>query len=99
MSEGKKQAQAAGKAKAAPSAQEAGAVVYIGPDIPGAKQYTVYNNGLPDALKEKMEGHPVFKSLVVPVGRLAQATAELAEEGSALGILFGKAQGAERKSS
>ena len=90
MSEAKKPT---GKAKAAPAAQEAEIVVYIGPDIPGAKQYTTYNAGLPDALKEKIKEHPFFNSFVVPVGKLAQANAELAQEESALSILFRKARG------
>lgn len=90
MSEAKKPT---GKAKAAPAAQEAEIVVYIGPDIPGAKQYTTYNAGLPDALKEKIKEHPFFNSLVVPVEKLAKASAELAKEGSALSILYRKASG------
>lgn len=104
MSEAKKPD---GKAKAAPAAQEDEnirgyrkfedeTVVYIGPDIPGAKQYTTYNAGLPDALKEQIIEHRVFESLVVPVERLAKASAELAKEGSALNILYRKA-GALRK--
>lgn len=90
MSEAKKPA---GKAKAAPAAQEAETVVYIGPDIPGAKQYTTYNAGLPDALKEKIKEHPFFNSLAVPVEKLAKASAELEKEGSALSILYRKASG------
>ena len=90
MSEAKKPA---GKAKAAPAAQEAETVVYIGPDIPGAKQYTTYNAGLPDALKEKIKEHPFFNSFVVPVEKLAKASAELAKEGSALSILYRRASG------
>ena len=90
MSEAKK---TVGKAKAAPATQEAEIVVYIGPDIPGAKQYTTYNAGLPDALKEKIKEHPFFNSLVVPVEKLARASAELAREGSALSILYRKASG------
>ena len=88
MSEAKK---AAGKAKAAPATQEAETVVYIGPDIPGAKQYTTYNNGLPDALKDRAKAQPFFNSLIVPVERLAQASAELAKEGSALSVFFKRA--------
>lgn len=89
MSEAKK---TAGKAKAEPATQAAGAMVYIGPDIPGAKQYTVYNAGLPDALKEKIKEHPFFNSLVVSVTGLAKANAELTKEGSALSILYRKAR-------
>lgn len=88
MSEAKK---AAGKAKAAPTTQEAETVVYIGPNIPGAKQYTTYNAGLPDALKEKIKEQPFFNSFVVPVEKLARASAELAREGSALSTLYRKA--------
>lgn len=66
-------------------------IVYIGPDIPGIKQYSVYNNGLPDALKEKTKEHPVFLSLIVPVSRLPQANKELSTEGSALTTLFQRA--------
>lgn len=90
MSDAKK---TAGKAKAAPTTQEAETVVYIGPNIPGAKQYTTYNAGLPDALKEKIKEQPFFKSFVVPVEKLAKASAELAKEGSALSILYRKASG------
>lgn len=105
MNEAKK---ATGKAKAAPTTQEDEnvreyrkfeneTVVYIGPDIPGAKQYTTYNAGLPDALKEKIVEHRVFESLVVPVERLAKASAELAKEGSALNILYQKASALSKK--
>ena len=94
MSEAKK---TVGKAKAAPATQEAEIVVYIGPDIPGAKQYTTYNAGLPDALKEKIVEHRVFESLVVPVERLAKASAELAKEGSALNNLYQKASALSKK--
>lgn len=65
--------------------------VYIGPDIPGAKQYTVFNNGLPESLKKKIESKPFFNSLIIPVKNLAQAGRELDTEGSALNILFKKA--------
>lgn len=77
--------------KAEQGAPETEALVYIGPDIPGAKQYTTFNGGLPDALREKIEEHPFFNSLVVPVGKLAKTGAELAREGSALNILYRRA--------
>ena len=94
MSEAKKTTEkATEKTKAAPTTQEAKTVVYIGPDIPGAKQYTTYNAGLPDALKEKIKEHPFFNSFVVPVEKLAKASAELAKEGSALSTLYRRASG------
>lgn len=65
--------------------------VYIGPDMPDAKQYTVFNNGLPESLKKKISEKPFLKSLVIPVNKLAQASAELNQEGSATDTLFKKA--------
>lgn len=88
MSEAKK---TTGKAKAASATRETETVVYIGPDIPGAKQYTIYNAGLPDALEEQIVEYRIFESLVVPVEKLAAASAELRKEGSALSVLYQKA--------
>lgn len=67
------------------------AVVYIGPDISGVKQYTTYNAGIPDALKDKIKEHPFFNAFVIPVGKLAWANAEIEKQGSALNILYQKA--------
>ena len=86
----KKQTQETGKVKK--SLKKTEIMVYIGPDIPGARQYTVFNNGLTDALKEKIEEHPFFNSLVIPIGRLPQASMELAKEGSALNLFFRRAK-------
>ncbi len=66
-------------------------VAYIGPDIPDVKQYTVFNNGLPAALVQRIADKPFFNSLIVPVTKLAQANVELAKEGSALNVLYKKA--------
>lgn len=90
MSEAAEKKQTPRKAAKAPEKRQ-GIVVYIGPDIPGAKQYTTYNNGLPDALKDRAKAQPFFNSLIVPVERLAQASAELAKEGSALSVFFKRA--------
>lgn len=91
MSEAAEKKQMPKKAAAKAPEKQPGIVVYIGPDIPGAKQYTTYNNGLSDVLKEKIIEHRVFESLVVPVEQLAKASVELAKEGSALNILYRKA--------
>lgn len=91
MSEATEKKQTHKKAAAKEPEKQAGIVVYIGPDIPGAKQYTTYNNGLPDALKDRVKTQPFFNSLIVPVERLAQASAELAREGSALSVFFKRA--------
>lgn len=69
-----------------------GTVVYVGPDMPGiAKQYAVFNNGLPEALKEFIKDRPVFRQLVVPVGQLTQVNVELGKEGSAMNALYRRA--------
>lgn len=72
-------------------------VVYIGPDIPGAKQYTTYNAGLPDALKAQIIDYRIFEFFVIPVDKLATAMAELTKEGSALNTFYQKANEILRK--
>ncbi len=67
-------------------------LVYVGPDLPGiSARYTVYNNGLPKALEEHIKTKPVFRSLVVPVERLAQVNMDFAAEGSAINTFYRKA--------
>ena len=90
MSETEKR-QTTKKVVAKETPQKQGTVVYIGPDIPGAKQYTTFNNGLPEELKKKISEQPFFRSFVVPVAGLARANVELAREGSALNVLFCRA--------
>lgn len=92
-----KKQQTTKKAAVKESPPKQGSVMYIGPDIPGAKQNTVFHNGLPDVLKEKVKEHPVFRSMIIPVEKLAQARMELETEGSALYVLYRKAQNAGRK--
>ena len=91
MSDAEKKIQLTKKAAAKEEMQKKEKVVYIGPDIYGSKQYTVFNNGLPDVLKKKIQEQPFFRSLIVPVEKLAQANMELAKEGSVLNILYQKA--------
>lgn len=67
-------------------------VVYIGPDIPGVKRATTFNNGLPKILEQQVKERPYLSSLIVPCKRLAQASAELGREGSALAILYKRAE-------
>lgn len=91
---GRVKGRASGKApsRPAPGGQKPGTAVYIGPDIPGtAARYAVYNNGLPEPLEAYIREHPAFRPMVVPLGRLAQAKAELDRPGSAASVLFRKA--------
>ena len=46
---------------------------------------------MPDVLKDRVKTQSFFSSLIVPVERLAQASAELAKEGSALSVFFKRA--------
>lgn len=65
------------KSKGAESAKK-GVVVYCGPTIPGvAKQYTIYNNGLPAALEKRAEEIPEIRGLLVPLDRLPETMKNL----------------------
>ena len=52
--------------------------VYIGPTVPGVAVHgTIYNNGPSKELEAPMKKEPAFRSLLVPVEKLANATAEI----------------------
>lgn len=66
-------------------------VVYCGPSVRNvARQYTVYNGGIPDVLKQFIMEHPAAKGLLVSVDRFAQVRIELETKGTAKSILFKK---------
>lgn len=82
------------KAKAATTGKQ----VYCGPTIRGvAKQYTVFENGLPAKLAELAEQKPVFKALIVPVSKFATTRERVERVGTAESILFAKAAAALKK--
>ena len=86
MSDEKKTAAAVDKA---PTVQ---AVAYCGPTIKGiAPQYTVFVDGLPDKLKEKVEQVPLLKALIVPLDKLAEMRVKLEQDGTRENILCNKA--------
>jgi hypothetical protein len=69
------------------------AVVYVGPTIIGvAKQNTVYNNGIPAALKAAIEESPIIGNLVIPTNKLPMALKEIASKQGAMQIYFDKAK-------
>lgn len=80
-------------ARGTPVGGKAPMMVYIGPSFPGVRQYTVYNNGLPAVLEERIEKEPAFKSLAIPVEDLAGARKGLATGGSAIRMLYQRAEG------
>lgn len=61
------------KKKEAP-ANDSGPVVYCGPTLPGtARQYTVYQNGIPGPLAGAVAENPALGSLILPLNRLPEA--------------------------
>lgn len=74
--------------KLAPVQAVGKAVAYIGPTFRGAAKGTVYNNGLPQALKEAIEAKPAISQLLVPVEGLPKANKSLADPDSALSRLY-----------
>ena len=55
------------------AAEAAGTVVYCGPSIRGvARQYTAYNNGIPQGLKEATEKNKILAALIVPLEELPE---------------------------
>ena len=54
--------------------------VYCGPSVRGvARQYTTYQGGIPDPLKEFIKEHPAVRGLIVPASRFAIVRQRLAK--------------------
>ena len=65
--------------------------VYCGPSVRNvARQFTVYNGGIPDALKEFIKEHRAARGLIVGVERFAQMRTRLETPGTGEFILFRK---------
>lgn len=74
------------------AAQVQAPVAYCGPTIKGiAPQYTVFVDGLPDKLKEKVEQVPLLNALIVPLDKLAETRVKIDQEGTRENILYNKA--------
>lgn len=66
--------------------------VYIGPTIPGVATHgTIYNNGPSRELEEAMKKEPAFKGLLVPVDKLANASAEIERKDGAAYVFYQQA--------
>ncbi len=73
-------------------------IIYMGPSIRGVAAYgTVYNNGIPDALGEKIREIPVIAQLLVPVEAASQAMADRADGSTAFGACYEKTLAELRK--
>lgn len=63
--------------------------VYVGPTIPGVvKANTIFRNGLPTALSQRMEQDGAVKSLVIPLEDWPRVRQELAAQRGALYRLY-----------
>ena len=73
-------------------AEVVGTVAYCGPTVKGiAPQYTVFVDGLPEKLKEKVEQVPLLNALIVPLDKLAETRVKIDQEGTRENILYNKA--------
>ncbi len=71
--------------------EESGLFVYCGPSIRGvARQYTVFNGGIPDYVRDFAEKHPIARTMIVPVERFAEMRTKLETKGTAEALLYGK---------
>ena len=78
----------AAKTKATQAEQK----VYCGPTIRGvARQYTVFENGLPAKLEALAAEKPVFRALIVPVSKFAVTRERVERAGTAESILYANA--------
>ena len=74
------------------AAQVQAPVAYCGPTVKGiAPQYTVFVDGLPEKLKEKVEQVPLLKALIVPLDKLAEMRVKIEQDGTRENILYKKA--------
>ena len=70
------------------AAEAAGTVVYCGPSIKGvAKQFTAYNNGIPEGLKAATEKNKV------PLEDLPEAMRQLRQKSGRIHTLYKAVQG------
>lgn len=82
-----------GKETEKTKAAEPEKVIYMGPTIRGvAVQGTVFEGGIPPELEEAGTQARAVMALVIPVKDLPKANRELAIEGSALDVLYKKAE-------
>lgn len=63
--------------------------VYVGPTIPGVvKTNTIFRNGLPAALLERMEQDGAVKSLVIPLEDWPRVRQDLAAQHGTISRLY-----------
>ena len=76
------------------AAEAAGTVVYCGPPIKGvARQFTAYNNGIPEGLKAATEKNKVLAAMIVPLEDLPEAMRQLRQKSGRIYTLYKAVQG------
>jgi hypothetical protein len=76
------------------AAEAAGTVVYCGPSIKGvARQFTAYNNGIPEGLKQAAEKNKILAALIVPLEDLPEAMRQLRQKSGRIYTLYKAVQG------
>ena len=76
------------------AAEAAGTVVYCGPSIKGvARQYTAYNNGIPEGLKQAAEKNKILAALIVPLEDLPEAMRQLRQRSGRIYTRYKAVQG------
>ena len=76
------------------AAGAAGTVVYCGPSIKGvARQFTAYNNGIPEGLKAATEKNKVLAAMIVPLEELPEAMRQLRQKSGRIYTLYKAVQG------
>ena len=74
--------------------EAAGTVVYCGPSIKGvARQFTAYNNGIPEGLKAATEKNKVLAAMIVPLEDLPEAMRQLRQKSGRIYTLYKAVQG------
>lgn len=67
-------------------------VVYVGPKIAGLKKNTTYIKGIPKSAEDIIKEKPLIKNLFIKVSEIAEAKKQLADENSALSIIYRKVE-------
>lgn len=67
-------------------------IVYVGPDLELVPQFSVFHNGLPNHLREKVKAHPVLEKLIVKLSEMPTIEDRLSRVGSKEYLLFNAAK-------
>lgn len=66
--------------------------MYIGPTFAGVAYASVYKNGVPAPLQEKVEKYPVFAELLIPLNKVVAAKVAMEDGNSAISKCIAEAK-------